>query len=236
MQQETTPPSITQPTVLSLVARQPIAANIWRFTFRPSQPITWTAGQFIKIELPHPHPDPKGTVRRFTIASPPHAQTIDIATRITTSSFKQALSTLPPSGLLKLIDPPAGDFVWRTSPHPLVFVAQGIGITPFLSMLRDRVYHSQPLPAILIYTNFQSDIPFRNELQALAESHPEFHLHLNASPITPPKLAELIPNLSSSLVYVSGPKPLTALLAPPYNLPPGQLKSDLFPNYSSADY
>ena len=221
---------------LTLIRKQPVVANIHLFSFAPSQPLNWIAGQFIKVELPHSRPDVEGAVRFFTITSAPADGVVQIATRITVSSFKQALAALPIGGQLNLVDPPAGDFVWPAGDHkPTIFAAQGIGITPVRSMLRQRLAERRPIPATLIYANLTPGIPFTSELNDWS-SHAEFTLHHTSQPITPELLAKFAPNLSQSLVYVTGPRSLTKLLMPPYSLPISNLKQDQFPNYSQTDY
>lgn len=221
---------------LTLTDRTHVVANIWLFTFAPSRPLVWTAGQFIKVELPHSQPDTEGTKRFFTIASAPADGHVQIATRITGSTFKQTLARLPIGGRLNLVDLPAGDFVWPARPaRPLVFAAQGIGVTPVRSMLRQRLADRRPITATLVYANLTPGIPFSDEL-AKWGSHPEFTLHQISRPITAATLNELVPNLGQSLVYVTGPKSLAELLMPPYNLPISSIKHDQFPNYAQSDY
>jgi ferredoxin-NADP reductase len=224
------------PVTLSLIRKLPEGGNIWSFIFKPSVPLTWTAGQFIRIELPHVLPDDEGTKRYFTIASPPHEAVVQITTRITSSTFKQALAALPEGGKLGLLDHPTGDFIWPHTNLPLIFAAQGIGITPFYSMLRARLHDRQPLATTLLYANLKAPIPFETTLRQWAAEHPEFQLALSDQPITARSLHQLQPHLAGSLLYVSGPGNLVELLGPPYNVPGAQLKQDFFPNYPHASY
>ena len=220
---------------LRLIRKQHEASNIWSFVFEPSQSLTWTAGQFIRVGLPHANPDSEGTQRSFTIASAPYERHIQISTRITTSSFKQALSSLAPGGTLNLLDPPAGDFIWPAG-RPFVFVAQGIGITPFYSMVKQRLHEQQPTDATLLYTNLTSDIPFQAELERWSKHHAELKIAHHQRPFTAADIARLAPHYREANIYVSGPGPLIELLLPPYNLPINQLKQDTFPNYDVSAY
>jgi glycine betaine catabolism B len=223
-------------TILTLIKKQPVGGNVWSFIFEPSQPLTWIAGQFIRVELSYPTPDAEGTKRYFTIASAPHESHIQLSTRLTNSSFKQALAELPPDGQLNLLDHPAGDFIWPQTDKPIILVAQGIGITPFYSMLKSRSHHNQPLNASLFHTSRTNDTPFRTELTSLAKTHPELRLTFATGPITASGLTGQYPGLADSLVYVSGPGTIIELLGPPYDLPPSSLKQDFFPNYAATSY
>ena len=74
--------------------------------------------------------------RTFTIASAPHEPQLTVATRMRDSAFKRALGSAAP-GLAVGIDGPAGLMVLHEDERrPAVFLAGGIGITPFLSMAR----------------------------------------------------------------------------------------------------
>lgn len=222
---------------LTLASKTALGDNAWAFTFMPERPLDWTAGQFIKVDLPHLVPDAKGTSRRFTIAAAPHEQTLTIATRLTGSTFKRALAELPAGGALDLLDTPAGDFIWRPAAYPHIFVGHGVGITPFYAIIKDRHHHRLPTNAHLLYTNRPGHRAlFEDELIAWAAADPTFHVTFQTQPITPASLLAQFPNLAKRHVYVSGPKPLLALCLPPYNLPLSQLKQDNFPGYSADAY
>jgi ferredoxin-NADP reductase len=213
-----------------------LMANVWLYTFKPTAPLNWIAGQFIRVELPHDLPDDEGTKRQFTIASAPSDGTIQIATRLTSSTFKQALHSLPAGGQINLVDLPAGDFIWPADhTRALVLAAQGIGITPIRSLFRQRLHEGRPLTATLIYANLTPGIPFEDELTQWG-SHPEFSYKLVETPITGQIIAQLVPKLAKAHIYVSGPEPLFELLGPPHNLPAGYLKQDQFPNYAAHYY
>jgi ferredoxin-NADP reductase len=220
---------------LTLRSRRHLTGNIWSFIFDPDTPLTWTAGQFIRVNLPHPRPDDEGTMRHFTVSSAPYEQHIEIVTRLTGTTFKQALDQLRPRDTMALISLPAGDFIWQPSPRPLVFVAQGIGVTPFRSILRQRHHDGLPLSAHLFHTNSSPDIPFEQELAGLSRSS-ELTITYLKEPVTPELLAQTLPDLSTSTIYVSGPRSFISLLTAPYNLPAGQLKQDFFPGYTSSTY
>jgi ferredoxin-NADP reductase len=222
---------------LTFLRRTHLTGSVWSYQFKPSQALSWTAGQFIKVELPHDDPDAEGTKRFFTISSAPGEQVIQITTRHTDTTFKQTLSHLQPGSHINLLDLPAGDFTWRPSGEPLVFVARGIGITPFFSLLLDRAQRHLPLSATLMYSNRAGATPpFQPEITDWARLHTEFTLHQQADPFTAELVSALVPRLAESLVYVSGPISLIELLSPPYSLSPRQLKTDFFPGYTADDY
>ncbi len=225
---------------LTLVEKESLVDNIWAFRFKAEPPFTWVPGQFVQVNLPHEHPDAEGTERWFTVSSAPYDDVVQITTRVTNSTFKQALAALPVGGELPLLAQADGDFVWQDSDKPLVFVAGGIGVTPFRSILRQRFHDHQPLGVTLVYGGRTPDLPFKAEIDDWAKASPEFKVqYVIGEPLTATKLAELVPGLNGSLVYLSGPEPMVEALGDQLKaagLPEAQLKQDFFPNYTEANY
>src|SRR5215213_2530434 len=125
------------------------------FRFRPEKPLLWQAGQYLRYELTI-----NGTPQDhwFTIASAPFEGEVMVTTHIRPSSpYKQALAALQPGDTIKASGL-GGDFVWREDVRSLVFIAAGIGVTPFYSMLRQRAHAGQPLTATLLYNNLSKNI------------------------------------------------------------------------------
>lgn len=117
------------------------------FTFRP--------GQAIYLSLPDmpKAPDGKGRMRVFSISSAPQDDWLEIATRQTDSTFKQALAQAGIGAPLQ-IEGPYGDLTLAgPDDRPAAFLADGIGITPFLSMLRDAAQRGMSRRTFLFYSN-----------------------------------------------------------------------------------
>lgn len=226
--------------ILKLINKEHLVDNVWAFRFQPSKPLAGIAGQYVRVELLHNSPDEEGAKRWFTNSAPPYEGIMQITTRITESTFKQALSKLEIGDTLDLIENPAGDFVWQDSDLPIVFIAAGIGVTPFYSILKQRVHDKLSLNATLIYASRTQDVPFREELAQWSAAHPEFTVkYMVGEPITAEKLIALKPDLNQLLVYVSGPESMVEALGKELihrGLPDAQFKRDDFPNYSELNY
>lgn len=225
---------------LTLAEKENLVDNIWAFRFTPTQPTTWIPGQFIRVELDHDSPDDEGTKRFFTISSAPYDKIVQITTRVTNSTFKQALAALPIGGVLPMIKEPDGDFVWQDSDKPLVLVAGGIGITPFRSILKQRAHDNKPLNATLIYSGRDENLPFKDEFNGWAAEHPEFIVkYVIGERLTAEKIAELQPTINESFVYVSGPEPMVETIGHQLKtagLLDSQLQQDFFPNYNESNF
>ena len=225
---------------LTLINKEHLIDNVWAFRFQPSEPLSWTAGQYIRVELPHDNPDDEGTKRWFTNSAAPYENIVQITTRVTESTFKQALSELEIGGELQLIEKPDGDFVWQDSDLPVIFVAAGIGVTPFYSILKQRVHDQLSLNATLVYASRTDDVPFKDEFAEWSSVSPEFTVeYLVGEPLTAEKLSGLKPDLNQSLVYLSGPEPMVESLGAELirqGLSEAQFKRDEFPNYNEHNY
>jgi len=226
--------------VLTLLEKEHLVDNVWAFRFKPSEPLNYVAGQFVRVELPHDNPDGEGTKRWFTNSAAPFEGIMQITTRVTQSTFKQALSRLEPGGELQLIENPDGDFVWQDSDRPLVFVAGGIGVTPFRSILKQRAHDGQPLDVTLVYGSRTPDVPFQDELAEWQKTDSRLKVkYAVGEPLTAESLAKLVPDLNDALVYLSGPEPMVEALGDDlkkHGLAETQLKQDFFPNYNETNY
>jgi ferredoxin-NADP reductase len=225
--------------ILKLIAKNHLTDNIWSFQFEPHPSFTWTAGQYMQVELPHADPDKEGTQRYFTVSAAPFEKHPQITTRVTETTFKQALVNLPVGGELKLLAKPEGDFVWQDTAKPQVFVAAGIGITPFRSILAERAHDHASLEVTLVYANRTDAIAFKDEFDAIAAANPGLKIHYITGLVTAGRLAELLPDLKQSMLYVSGPEPMVEAIGAGLReagLTDEQLKEDFFPNYTEASY
>lgn len=226
---------------LTLVNKIHHVDNIWTFAFKPAEPILYEAGQFIRVRLDHENVDAEGPKRFFTNSAPPYMEAIHITTRITESSFKHALSSLKPGDdSLQMINPPEGDFLWEASTSPTIFVAAGIGVTPYYAILAERVHANEDIPATLLYNGRNAQLPWKNEFASLEQTNSEFKVvYQIGDRITADGLKNTFPDLNTSIVYLSGPEHMVEDVGEALKrggLPESQLMQDWFPNYDDSSY
>lgn len=156
-----------QRVALSLRKKTRLARDIVDFVFTPSAKLAYLPGQYMEVTLGHPRADSRGNRRYFTLASSPTEDTVHLGVRFYErgSSFKRALATLAPRSTL-LSGQIAGDFTLPRDPaEKLVFIAGGIGITPFRSMLKYLLDTQQRRDIILLYANrAANDIVYKDVL------------------------------------------------------------------------
>jgi ferredoxin-NADP reductase/Na+-translocating ferredoxin:NAD+ oxidoreductase RnfD subunit len=148
-----------------LVKKQTIAPDIMDFVFKPERPFAYKPGQYLELTLPHQKPDSRGNRRYFTLASSPTEENIRLGVKFYTkgSSFKKAMKSMD-SNTQIAAGQLGGDFVLPTDrSQKLVFIAGGIGVTPYRSMLKylldtnDRrsvtMFYSEKTAPELVYTD-----------------------------------------------------------------------------------
>ncbi len=226
---------------LKLIEKIHECENAWTFRFEPSEPVGGVAGQYVEVELPHDNPDDGGTKRWFTNAAAPYEGVLQITTRISDSSFKRALSKLEIGDTsLKIIDPIHGDFVWQDGDKPVIFIAGGIGITPFHSILKQRVHNGESVSNVtLLYGSRTPEVPFKAEVAKWAEENKLNVQYLVGAKLNAESLTKAVPTLNDSLVYVSGPEPMVEAIGADlkaHGLAESQLKQDFFPYYDETTY
>jgi glycine betaine catabolism B len=132
---------------LRFVGRRPLTPTTTEFSFRPERPVRFTAGQYLELHLPPDKAedrqagkgDGKGIRRVFSLTSAPGAPllTIGVGTAEPVSTAKRSLLALVPGERLSATTV-GGDFVLPRSPStPVLLIAAGIGITPYLAHLAD---------------------------------------------------------------------------------------------------
>ena len=125
---------------IGLVRKEQVAEGTMAFTFsRPAQ-FEFRAGQAMDLTLIDlPQTDAEGDVRTFTIASAPSTTTLMIATPDEGHRVQRVLHAAAPGLTLKL-EGPSGSFnLHKNVAKPAVLLAGGIGVTPFLSIVRQAV-------------------------------------------------------------------------------------------------
>ena len=222
---------------LTLRATKQEASDIFSFIFVSERPLRWKAGQYLHYILNHPKPDDRGVERYFSIASAPHEKQVMLTTRFAPkgSSFKKALKKLKPGDAIEAREK-GGDFALDHRRKMFVFIAGGIGITPFRAILLDLDRNQKPLNVQLLYANRDNDFPYRKELEALKKRHPEFRIDYVVSPnrIDEKTIPKFVPDMDNSVFYVSGPEPMVESLdktLKKLGVPKKRIKNDFFPGY-----
>jgi ferredoxin-NADP reductase len=143
--------------------------------------VDFTPGQYFWVTLlDPPYDDDKGPRRHITVVTSPNDRgTLGLATRVRDSAFKRSLAELP-VGTEVDVEQPKGDFLLpEDTEQEYVFIAGGIGITVFRSMLRYIAEEGLPHRVTLVYSNRDVEsTAFLGELQELERANPNLRLVL----------------------------------------------------------
>ena len=196
-----------------------VADGTMAFSFSKPDGFVFKAGQAISLELIDPPTEAEQSSRTLSLVSAPFERELIVATRMRDSAFKRALKALPEGASIRL-DGPFGDLTLGDTARPAVFIAGGIGITPFMSMLRQAAKDRSPQPLFLAYSNRRpEDAAFLDELQELERQNQQFHLlatmtdmgksarewHGETDFIDADMLQRLVGDLAAPIYYVVGP-------------------------------
>lgn len=213
---------------MTLTETEEIAPGTWELTFAPHRPITFRAGQYLELSLPHTSADFRGVRRYFTISSAPDAGatlSVTFTAAEKSSSFKAALLSLPRGSQVNATGI-WGDFVLpRDTSEPLLLVAGGIGVTPFASQLAHAHRRAEGRDIVVVYVSSSSEpLPFSGVLsesgarvivfgpQSAAALPDGFELG-GEGRMSGDALSTLVTDLASRRVYLSGPPALVNDLA-----------------------
>ena len=229
--------SVLTKTKLTLADKHQETRDTVSFRFKSDEIKKWRPGQYLHYTLEHANPDSRGIERYFTISSAPFEGYIQITTRLAEngSSFKKALRGLVVGGTIDA-DGVEGDFVVDDPARKLVFIAGGIGVTPYRAILRAMDHAGVPAEVDLLYANRDEEFPFKGELEQLAQRHSKLRIYYfsGSNRLDERAIREVVGDLRKPAFYVSGPEPMVEsfekILAV-LSVPKLHVKADYFPGY-----
>jgi ferredoxin-NADP reductase/Na+-translocating ferredoxin:NAD+ oxidoreductase RnfD subunit len=201
---------------LRFVSTTEIAPHTYEVVLKSEKPLHFIPGQFLELSLPHKHADSRGIRRTFSIASSPNDEYIrlGITTSNLGSTFKQELLKLKKDTELRVTQI-GGDFVVPKSSEPLLFVAGGIGITPFRAVLDDLINREDHRDIVLLHALRSEDFFIYQETIQAAEKYGLIYIPVvtNATPewkgqagiINSQIIQENAPDFKNRRIYLSGP-------------------------------
>lgn len=213
---------------LRFVDRVVLTPSVRELVFRAQGRFRFAAGQYLELEVPHPHADARGTRREFSIVSAPEElPEVRIALREgSQSTYKKALALVEPGQTLAVTGV-WGDFVLPARPSaPVLMVAAGIGVTPFVAQLRHLRLSGEDRDVVFVYVASDAgELAFREDLEAAGipvivftrnepTALPRNWRWAQGVRLDAAGLEQVVPDLAGRHAYISGPSGLIADLAP----------------------
>lgn len=229
-----------------------VAANTVDFVFEPDQPLKYQPGQYIEMTLPHTHTDSRGDRRYFTLASSPTEQDIHIGVKFYRpgSSFKQAMQAMDQTSQ-SVIARVSGEFTLpKNAGQKIVFIAGGIGVTPFRSMTKYLIDTNDRRDVVLLYGARQwQDVAYaplfeeaRQQLgmkvvyalsdQPASERVPRIYIPAR---VNSELIRSNVPDFKERVFYISGTHAMVIDVKQALRdlgVPVRHIKTDFFPGYS----
>lgn len=214
---------------LPFVKKEQLAKDTYSFYFdRAKLNFNFLPGQYIRMRLPIENPDTRGSSRFFTIASSPFVKEhIMITTKIIESSFKKKLLTLKEGDMVKFYGPMGGFVLDEDKKESRMFLAGGIGITPFHSMIAYAHQKNLSIPiTLLVSFSTSGDLVFYDELLDIAKKNPyikiiytithpqdlETKWNGETGRISEDLIKKYIPNILEPQYFIVGPPAMVAAI------------------------
>lgn len=235
--------------VLTLLQKNKLSSDIYDFKFKLEKKFSFKPGQYLEWTLGHKNSDSRGNRRFFTIASSPTEENLHLGTKFyqNPSSFKKKLLSLEVNETI-LASQLAGEFTLPiNTEQKLVWIAGGIGITPFRSMAKYLSDIGEKRNITLLYSNkTPQDIVYKdifNEAEKIGLRTLYVGNDLAGADVTSntrlgfidaAMIAEEIPDYKERTFYISGPHGMVSVFEKTLKnmgLKDSSIKIDFFPGF-----
>ena len=234
----------------SLVGKHKLSPSTLDFVFSADQKVPFKPGQYMEWTLPHSRSDSRGNRRYFTMASSPTEKDLRLGIKFYQkgSSFKKAMLSMDATTPIAA-DHPSGDFVMPENQNQkLAFIAGGIGVTPFRSMIKYLIDTNDPRSITMLYSEKNADeLVYKDVFEEARQklnhkivytlTQPAGSLPANsvAGMINAQTIKVQIPDYQERLFYISGPHSMVSAMTEilsSLGVNKRQIKTDFFPGYT----
>lgn len=238
--------------VLRLTRKIQLSPDTYEFFFKRPKDLAYTAGQYLEWTLPHKKTDSRGNRRYFSISSSPTEDEISMLVKFyeNPSSYKKRLISLDENEEI-VTSSLSGEFILpKNQAVPMVFIAGGVGIAPFRSMIKYILDKQLKVDIILLFANrHEADIIYKDLLEkvlplgiktvdiltdtaSLPEGWKGLTGHLDEN-----KIKDAVPDYKRRLFYVSGPQLMVQSFEKillNIGISKRNMKIDFFPGYTES--
>jgi PAS domain S-box-containing protein len=193
-----------------LVEKKTVAEGTFEITIELADPeFRFKAGQYIWLELPKlKYEDPRGTRRAFSIcSSSSQPNRISVLFRASDSGYKRSLLELN-DGSGVIVRGPFGYLDWPEDKNiPVVLVSGGVGVAPFMSMIRNALENGDTRSITLLYANPSNEkAAYKLELTDLSSKFENFAVSYITGEVNWDAISKATAEPSAVIWYVIGPE------------------------------
>lgn len=235
---------------LKFIHKEKIASDSWELMFEKPDGFVYEPGQYLELKLEHPNHDDRGDTRWFTLSSAPTEGDLMVTTRLVDkhSTYKEALFGLEPGDSVDVKGPMGKFLLPENSNQAIVWIAGGIGVTPFRSQLKFLLDNQSKRNITLIYSNrTKADICFAELWSEAEDAMPNFKLVNTLVDEVPPDwqgekgmideamIKRAVGSVNGKEFYISGPEPMVEGFKPKLiemGVQEKDIHQDWFPNYT----
>lgn len=206
--------------ILKLISKKEIAENTLEFCLEKPEDLIFKNGQHFVIRINNlPVIDAKGNERVFSVVSSAKDQQICFATRVRNSAFKIGLANLRQGDEIEVEGPYGYMVLPKNIDKDLIFIAGGIGITPFIGMIRYAIQENLQFKIYLFYSNRRpEDAAYLDELLNYNKQgkvkliatmtqwqNSRIQWEGEKGYINEAMLRKYVPNIDNAIFYIAGP-------------------------------
>ena len=234
---------------LTLVRSEKITPGCYDFLFKAERALSFKPGQYLDWTLGVEQSDSRGNRRPFTIASAPNEGEVRLGVKFydKPSAFKRALVAMKPGDTI-YASQLAGDFTLPQDRNAkLAFIAGGIGVTPFRSMVQDLVDRREQRPLVVLYGNESADeIAYADVFDRAARElgvktiytvakGPAERKDMRAGLIDAALITREVPDYRERTFYISGPRAMVLQfrrVLKELGVSGSRIREDFFPGFA----
>jgi ferredoxin-NADP reductase len=232
-----------------VVRIEKMTSGCYDFIFKPDRKLDFQPGQYLDWTLDVRNPDDRGNRRTFTIASAPTDGEVRLGVKLyrSPSAFKRSLSTMKPGDVIYGAQL-AGDFTLpKDRGTKLAFIAGGIGVTPFRSMVQDMIDRRERRSVVVLYGNDKVDEIAYAEVFDRAERElgiktvyavaddPALGSNMHKGFIDAALIQREVPDFKERMFYISGPRAMVLRFRSvlrELGVAHSRIKEDFFPGFA----
>ena len=237
--------------MLTLKQKKMVAEGVYDFIFSADKNMNFKPGQYLEWTIPEDGSDSRGNRRYFTISSSPTENTINMGVKFypRPSTFKKNLISMK-VGDKMAASQLAGDFTMpRNRKKKLVFIAGGIGVTPFRSMIKYLLDRKEKRDVVVLYSNRTAgDVAYKDIFDAAAEylgikvvyvltdAIPgDYGQNVKTGKLDALMIVQEIPDYKDREFYISGPHGMVSAFEETLEnmgIPMRKITTDFFPGFA----